>query len=167
MDHQVELMQGTCVPQVSMFAPQDQMHGEIILQLKRRWPCQTHSNESGGPGWCFVPLASGLHYGLNMPKLKAWAIAIASHQHTIEQPPSMVLDGGPREGGAIKARGRAGPYGAAFPSQTASANGRLAREHNMVYSKPATKRGTGQYSYNRRRWPSYLDRAEGCNIRAP
>ncbi|KAI0697791.1 hypothetical protein BC835DRAFT_1337223, partial [Cytidiella melzeri] len=105
-----ELLHGAQVPQTSMFTPEEQLHGAIVLQIKQRWTCNTHMGESGGPGLCYVMPVTGEHFGLNNMKLKQWAAAIASRQYTVNGPPTQVLDGGSRDAPSGKARGRIGPH---------------------------------------------------------
>jgi hypothetical protein len=59
------------------FSEAAQLHGAIILELKKKWLCAKHQGEHGDVGYCYVsPNAS--HVGLNNRKLKLWASAIVS-----------------------------------------------------------------------------------------
>jgi hypothetical protein len=65
------------VPRVGGFSEVEQLHGEIILQLKQKWVCEKHQGEHGQAGACYIDSA-GNHIGLNNRKLKIWASAIVS-----------------------------------------------------------------------------------------
>lgn len=56
----------------------EQLHAEIILALKNKWPCSQHQGEHGEPGHCYVD-ANGGHVGLNHRRLKIWAAAVVSN----------------------------------------------------------------------------------------
>jgi len=58
------------------------MHGTFILQLKEKWPCETHQGEHGEPGFCYVD-PNSRHIGLNNRKLKTWAAAIVGLSETM------------------------------------------------------------------------------------
>jgi hypothetical protein len=73
-------MYGTQVPRIDEFREEDQLHGRIILQLKKKWPCAQHYGEHGEPGFCYIA-ASGERVGLNTRKLKIWAAAIVSTKY--------------------------------------------------------------------------------------
>jgi hypothetical protein len=60
-----------------MFSDQAQLHSAIIIQLKKKWPCQQHQGEHGEDSYCYTN-ANGEHIGLNNRKLKIWASAIVS-----------------------------------------------------------------------------------------
>lgn len=117
----------TQVPRVDRFSEQAQLHGAIILELKRKWPCAQHKGENGDSGFCYIS-PNGEHLGLNSRKLKFWAASIVSsqlyttptHLTTISQaaadstkhkPPNTVEFDGVRDGRLIapKPRGRSGP----------------------------------------------------------
>jgi hypothetical protein len=70
-------MYGTQVPRIEEFREEKQLHGRIIIQLKKRWPCTQHQGEHGEPGYCYIT-PSAEHVGLNNCKLKIWAAAIVS-----------------------------------------------------------------------------------------
>lgn len=74
------------VPQVENFSDTAQLHGSLILELKKKWPCQSHQGEHGQVGHCYVA-PSGEHIRLNALRLKAWAAAIVcstfSHNVTL------------------------------------------------------------------------------------
>lgn len=103
---------GTHVPRVSQFSNEDQLHGELILKLKKTWPCPTHQGEHGNPGHCYIDPTTHIHYGLNPLRLKRWAAAMANHDYSISHPPPDLFDGGSRDvmplGTGIKPRGRTG-----------------------------------------------------------
>lgn len=61
-----------------MFSTEEQLHGKIIVGLKKKWLCHTHVGEHGDPGYCYVLPVTAEHIGLNNRKLKAWAAAIVS-----------------------------------------------------------------------------------------
>src|SRR6266700_555826 len=63
------------VPQVENFSDTAQLHGGLILELKKKWPCQSHQGEHGQVGHCYVA-PTGEHIRLNALRLKAWAAAI-------------------------------------------------------------------------------------------
>ena len=73
-------------PQVENFSDTAQLHGALILELKKKWPCQSHQGEHGQVGHCYVA-PSGEHIRLNALCLKAWAAAIVcltfSHNVTL------------------------------------------------------------------------------------
>ncbi|KAI0338966.1 hypothetical protein BDW22DRAFT_1432176 [Trametopsis cervina] len=120
LDNDVELLHGTQVPQLSMFSTEEQLHGKIIVGLKKKWLCHTHVGEHGDPGYCYVLPVTAEHIGLNNRKLKAWAAAIAGHEYSINDPPPQVIDGGSREVPLVKARGRTGPHATASTSSSSS-----------------------------------------------
>jgi hypothetical protein len=70
-------MYGTRVLCIKEFGEDEQLHGRIIIQLKKRWPCTQHQGEHGEPGYCYIT-PSAEHVGLNNRKLKIWATAIVS-----------------------------------------------------------------------------------------
>lgn len=123
-----ELLCGTQVPAVEQFSEADQLHGAIILKLKKQWKCMDHSGEHGEDGYCYVikdtdGAASNVHYALNPRRLRDWAAGIAAHKDTLYMPPASILDGGPRNvqgPDGAKPRGRTGPrpppLGAASPA---------------------------------------------------
>ncbi|KAF9225177.1 hypothetical protein BS17DRAFT_801307 [Gyrodon lividus] len=84
-----ELMYGTQVPRIDLFTEDTQLHGPIIMQLKKRWVCEKHAGEHGEPGYCFVNTC-GKHLGLNHRKLKLWAAAIAAADATKHEPPNII-----------------------------------------------------------------------------
>ncbi|KAI0683134.1 hypothetical protein BC835DRAFT_1396910, partial [Cytidiella melzeri] len=88
---------GTQVPHVEQYTEDQQLHGGIILTLKKEWPCNKHNGDHGEPAYCYVPKDSNDHYGLSARKLKFWSAAIASHEYTKFEPPPSVLDGGTRD----------------------------------------------------------------------
>ncbi|KIK42782.1 hypothetical protein CY34DRAFT_68804, partial [Suillus luteus UH-Slu-Lm8-n1] len=116
-----ELVLGTQVPQAAHFSEQDQLHGAIILQLKKKWPCAQHQGEHGDVGFCYVS-ANATHIGLNNRKLKIWAAAIAAADATKHEPPSTIDFDGVRDGHllASKPRGRHGPYGQAVSAPSSN-----------------------------------------------
>ena len=69
-----ELLYGTRVSFVSLFLifndfgvhrfcnlPNDaeQVNGQFILEIKKRWPCASHQGEHGEPGHCFITVSGG------------------------------------------------------------------------------------------------------------
>lgn len=68
------------VPQLSSYPDKTQLHGSIILELKRLHKCTYHVNEQNAPGACYKPEGGGMnsHVRLNNLRLKAWAAAIVS-----------------------------------------------------------------------------------------
>jgi len=66
------------VPQVEHYDDVTQLHGRFIVELKKKWQCQTHHGEPGEPGYCNVS-ASGEHIRLNMLCLKTWAASMVYH----------------------------------------------------------------------------------------
>jgi hypothetical protein len=73
-----------------LFSDQAQLHSTIIMQLKKKWPCQQHHSEHGEDGHCYVN-ASGEHIGLNNHKLKIWASSIVCAQSVFLVYLSLVL----------------------------------------------------------------------------
>ena len=63
------------VPQTTDFSDLSQLNGRFVLELKNKWPCQTHQGEHGEPGHCYISPA-GEHTRLNPLRLKAWAAAM-------------------------------------------------------------------------------------------
>ncbi|KDR67216.1 hypothetical protein GALMADRAFT_80029 [Galerina marginata CBS 339.88] len=119
-DDDVELLYGTKVPRVEGYSAQEQLHGEIIVQLKQKWVCEKHQGEHGEPGACYVDSA-GNHLGLNNRKLKIWASAIAAADATKHEPPNTLEFDGIRDGrlsSPVKSRGRGGPRRAFTPPPT-------------------------------------------------
>jgi len=115
------------VPRVETFSESSQLHGALILELKKKWPCTLHLGENGDAGYCYIS-PNAVHIGLNNRKLKIWASAIVSSLHHIlesslmslfqaaadatkHEPPSTVDFDGIRDGRIIakKPRGRTGP----------------------------------------------------------
>jgi hypothetical protein len=78
------------VPQADLFSNQAQLHGTIIMQLKKKWPCQQHRGEHGEDGHCYVN-ANREHIGLNNRKVKIWAWSIVSAQSVFLVYLSLVL----------------------------------------------------------------------------
>ncbi|KAJ6473089.1 hypothetical protein C8R45DRAFT_835651 [Mycena sanguinolenta] len=107
-DEDPELVHGTKVPRVEDFSAKEQLHGEMILKLKTKWPCEKHAGENGDLGHCWIDVG-GNHVGLNMRKLKIWASAIVAGEATVREPPNGVEFDGLRDGRLTRARGRAGP----------------------------------------------------------
>ena len=66
------------VPKVQDFSEEAQLHGQFIVEIKKRWPCQTHSSEHGQAGHCYIP-PHGEHVRLNPYRFKLWAAAIVRH----------------------------------------------------------------------------------------
>ncbi|KAF8996603.1 hypothetical protein BDQ17DRAFT_1249578 [Cyathus striatus] len=106
----VELSYGTKVPRLDVYSAHEQLQGEIVLELKKKWTCECHLGEHGEPGHCYVS-ASGLHLGLNHRKLSLWAAAIAARDATKHEPPNTIDFDGIQDGHmtTVKARGRTGP----------------------------------------------------------
>ncbi|EDR06779.1 uncharacterized protein LACBIDRAFT_328512 [Laccaria bicolor S238N-H82] len=76
-------------PELQYGTKQDQLHSEIILELKQKWPCEWHQGEHGEVGFCYVD-PTGNHLGLNHCKLAMWASAIAAHDATKHEPPNNI-----------------------------------------------------------------------------
>jgi hypothetical protein len=75
---------------VDLFSDQAQLHSTIIMQLKKKWPCQQHCSEHSEDGHCYVN-ANGEHIGLNNHELKIWASSIVSAQSVFLVYLSLVL----------------------------------------------------------------------------
>ncbi|KAH7903888.1 hypothetical protein BJ138DRAFT_965420, partial [Hygrophoropsis aurantiaca] len=106
------------VPRLDAFTEEEQLHGNIIMELKAKYGCERHQGEHGEVGHCFVD-ASGEHLGLNNRKLKIWAAAIATADATKHRPPNTVEFDGICDGRlAIKPRGRSGPATPVAPAPT-------------------------------------------------
>ncbi|KAI0794060.1 hypothetical protein C8Q74DRAFT_1365587 [Fomes fomentarius] len=115
IDQEEELMHGTMVPQVATFSSTVQLHGSIILELRRIHKCSDHVDENNQAGACYKPDGKGVqgHIRLNNRRLKSWAAAVAAGEATKYIPPNNSdFDGvvGP------KPRGTLGPHSAAAPS---------------------------------------------------
>ncbi|KAI0088731.1 hypothetical protein BDY19DRAFT_906700 [Irpex rosettiformis] len=114
VDPQLELTIGTqhtiWIPQIAQFSLEEQLHGNWILELEKRWKCAHHKNQSGGNGACYWTDVADKdsHYVLSLRRLKVWSVAIAAHQATIEVPPPHIFDGG-QDGMWVKPRGMTGP----------------------------------------------------------
>ncbi|KAF9229200.1 hypothetical protein BS17DRAFT_762875 [Gyrodon lividus] len=106
------------VPCVDLFTEDTQLHGPIIMQLKKRWVCEKHAGKHGEPGYCFFNACSE-HLGLNHRKLKLWAATIAAEDATKHEPPIIEFDclRDGRLDGHVKPRGRSGPH-SRTPSST-------------------------------------------------
>ncbi|KAF9538414.1 hypothetical protein CPC08DRAFT_606382, partial [Agrocybe pediades] len=113
-----ELAYGTRVPSVEGFSDTAQLHGGIIVELKKKWPCQKHPGEHGESGYCYIP-PSGDHIRLNPLRLKLWAAAIASQDATKHEPPNITaFDGNlsrSKRGLGPKPRGRKGHQDSSSP----------------------------------------------------
>ncbi|KJA18810.1 hypothetical protein HYPSUDRAFT_118568, partial [Hypholoma sublateritium FD-334 SS-4] len=107
-----ELVYGTRVPKVQDFSEDVQLHGQFIVEIKKRWPCQTHQSEHGQAGHCYIP-PHGEHVRLNPYRFKLWAAAIAAGDATKHEPPNIPAFDGARDGrmNGPKSRGRTGPRG--------------------------------------------------------
>ncbi|EPQ49906.1 hypothetical protein GLOTRDRAFT_26631, partial [Gloeophyllum trabeum ATCC 11539] len=69
-----ELLGGAGIPRVESFPDEAQLHGGIILELKRLHECKEHLGEHGETGYCYKN--ENGHIGLNNRRLKIWAAAI-------------------------------------------------------------------------------------------
>nr|GAT48927.1 predicted protein [Mycena chlorophos] len=118
-DQHPESVHGTKVPRIDDFSIHDQMHGEMLLKLQRRWPCQTHKSENGDVGACYID-GNGNHIGLNMRKLKAWAAAIIAGDCTMHEPPNTAEFDGFRDGRSTRPRGRGSRTDAGAGDNTSS-----------------------------------------------
>ncbi|KAI0048884.1 hypothetical protein FA95DRAFT_1557461 [Auriscalpium vulgare] len=114
-----ELASGTHVPHVEGFSEEAQIHGKMILLLKKRWPCQNHPGEHGEDGYCYVTPTSE-HIGLNSRKFKSWAAAMAAGDATKNEPPANMDFESSRDGRItlVRARGRSGPHAVQPPTPT-------------------------------------------------
>ena len=63
------------IPQLDMYSNTQQLHGIHAQHIKNEWPCQQHLGENGRPGACYIT-PNGVHIGLNIRRLAAWAAAI-------------------------------------------------------------------------------------------
>ncbi|KAM5543706.1 hypothetical protein V8D89_002323 [Ganoderma adspersum] len=107
-DSDDELYVGTKVPRTDAFDDATQLHGHIILQLKAQWPCDKHRSEHGEQGFCYID-PNGNHLGLNMRKLKVWAVAIAAYEATKYVPPNTVDFDSARDGRVVSVHPRGHP----------------------------------------------------------
>ncbi|KAF8834082.1 hypothetical protein BDN67DRAFT_1016881 [Paxillus ammoniavirescens] len=146
VDHdEDELSHGTKVPRTEAFSAESQLHGAIIMQLKRKWTCEKHQGEHGEAGYCYIN-PTGEHVGLNHRKLKSWAAAIAAADATKHEPPNTIDFDGLCDGclDVAKPRGRMGPH-PPIPSTSASSNTTtmlLTAVTSLVASQLATKHVT-------------------------
>ncbi|KAI0757493.1 hypothetical protein C8Q80DRAFT_1116617 [Daedaleopsis nitida] len=115
LDAVEELTSGTqachvTVPRVDAFPDQTQLHGALIMELKKLHPCRDHLSESNEPGSCYKPTGRGTdaHVRLNNRRLKQWAAAVASGDASKWHPPN-TEDFGQSDNGN-KPRGRSGPH---------------------------------------------------------
>ncbi|GBE82416.1 hypothetical protein SCP_0408000 [Sparassis crispa] len=120
-DSEDELIYGTKVPRIDQFTDEAQLHGDIILELKKKWICQDHKGEHGEVGHCYV-MPQAEHLELNNRKLKAWAAAIAARDCTKHQPPQTVEFDVLWDDCLVSAkpRGRLGPRAVDTPSPMAT-----------------------------------------------
>ncbi|KAH6909709.1 hypothetical protein BKA70DRAFT_1425424 [Coprinopsis sp. MPI-PUGE-AT-0042] len=97
--------------QSTVFTAKARLHGDIILELKKLWPCSCHLGENGGQGYCYI---SGNpdreHVKLTNYRLRVWAAACANLEATKHEPPATLAFDGPDNGlPAIQPRGKKGP----------------------------------------------------------
>ncbi|KIK93182.1 hypothetical protein PAXRUDRAFT_145638 [Paxillus rubicundulus Ve08.2h10] len=49
-------------PHVDLFTESVQLHGSIIMQLKKQWVCKKHTGEHGEPGYCFFNASDAMKH---------------------------------------------------------------------------------------------------------
>ncbi|KAF8808409.1 hypothetical protein BYT27DRAFT_7241680 [Phlegmacium glaucopus] len=80
----------------------------LVLELKKKWPCQNHQGEHGEPGHCYIA-PSGEHTHLNPHHLKAWAAAMSAGDATKHEPPNHPAFDGVRNAAAAGPKPRGHP----------------------------------------------------------
>ncbi|KAI8968142.1 hypothetical protein BD414DRAFT_429460, partial [Trametes punicea] len=96
------------------YPDETQLHGGIILKLKRLHECHLHGGEHNKLGHCYKPEGGrpDRHVHLNNRRLKRWVAAIAAVEATKWIPPDSddfnAVHNGQLSGS--KARGRSGPH---------------------------------------------------------
>ncbi|KAG1747748.1 uncharacterized protein EDB91DRAFT_1235773 [Suillus paluster] len=89
VEFDVDEMDGYRICNADHFLEQDQLHGTIILQLKKKWPCVQHQGEHGDVGFCYVSI---------------WAATIAAADATKHEPPSTIDFDGVRDGYLLESK---------------------------------------------------------------
>ncbi|KAH6880882.1 hypothetical protein BKA70DRAFT_1126252 [Coprinopsis sp. MPI-PUGE-AT-0042] len=97
--------------QSTVFTAKAKLHGDIILELKKLWPCSTHLGENGGQGYCYMPGNPDRdHVILTNYRLRVWAAACANLEATKHEPPATLAFDGPDNGSSkFRPRGKKGP----------------------------------------------------------
>ncbi|THV00005.1 hypothetical protein K435DRAFT_855107 [Dendrothele bispora CBS 962.96] len=103
-----EMTHGIAVPSLEAYSNNDQMKGHFVGKLKKTWGCNTHKNEHGGSGFCWVD-SEGQHVGLNMKVMGKWAEEILNGEATVKVPPNIPGIETARNGKpSVRPRGRQG-----------------------------------------------------------